>query len=118
MARKKSWLGDLQPPTRVWVKAVLAEFVLEEHHRRLLLMAAEAWDRVQEARGYIKAEGPYLEDRFGQLKAHPAIAVERDARIAFARLLRELALDVEPPGTSENQRVPRLNSRGPLQLSS
>ena len=36
-------------------------------------------------------------DRFGQLKPHPATGIERDSTVLFARCLRELALDVEPP---------------------
>jgi phage terminase small subunit len=55
----------------------------------------EALDRGEEARNAVKSDGTYLRDRFGQLKPHPALAVERDARVAVARLARELNL--EPP---------------------
>jgi P27 family predicted phage terminase small subunit len=87
----------LSAASRRWWLAVCREYELELHHIRLLTLAAESWDRCQEARERIAADGPYVEDRWGQLKAHPAIGVERDARLAFARLLRELALDVAPP---------------------
>jgi P27 family predicted phage terminase small subunit len=90
----------LKASTRRWFRDVVETFDLEPHHVRLLTLAAEAWDRVQEAREMIATAGAYFNDRFGCPKAHPAVAVERDSRIGFARLLRELALDVEPPRDS------------------
>jgi hypothetical protein len=52
-----------------------------------------------EAREAIKKDGPYFRDRYGQLRPHPAITVERDCRIGFARLVRELGFDrEEAPG--------------------
>ena len=88
----------LRPDTRKWWQSVLTDYELEAHHVKLLTLAAQAWDRYQEAREAIAKDGAYLPDRFGQLKAHPAVAVERDSRIGFARLVRELALDVDAPG--------------------
>jgi phage terminase small subunit len=83
---------------------LVTDYDLEPHHVRLLQAAAECWDRLQEARQAVERDGSYLPDRYGQLKPHPAIAVERDSRIAFARLLRELDLD----GTPEpDPRLPR-----------
>ena len=90
----------LKPKTKKWWLSVLKEYELEAHHIKILTLAAEAWDRGQEARETIKREGTYYHDRFGCPKTHPAVAVERDSRISFARLLRELALDVEPPGNT------------------
>ena len=95
----------LRPTTRKWWRNVVGEWELDEHHRRLLTLACESWDRGQQARGVLKRKGAYYVDRFGQPKDHPAVAVERDARIAFARLLRELDLDTQPP--PESSRPPR-----------
>ncbi len=93
----------LQPPkhlkseTAKWWGAVVGEFELEPHHVRLLTLAAEAFDRCQQARQIIDKEGLTYEDRFDQPVSRPEVAIERDSRTAFARLLRELALDTEPP---------------------
>jgi len=88
--------AHLAKPTAAWWRSVVAEYRLEDHHVRLLTLACEAWDRAQEARTTLEAEGSYFIDRFKQPKAHPAIAVERESRVSFARLLRELDLEGDP----------------------
>jgi phage terminase small subunit len=75
---------------------------------KLLTLAAEAWDRCQQAREALAKHGLTFEDRFGCPRSRPEIAVERDSRLAFARLLRELDLDVEPP--PDGSRPPGLRS--------
>jgi hypothetical protein len=102
---------DSAPPhlrreTASWWQTVVTEFELEPHHLRLLRLACEAWDRGQEAREAIAQHGSVFVDRFGQPRARPEIAIERDSRISFARMLRELALDVDGP--AEDGRPPRI----------
>lgn len=95
----------LKPETAAWWTSVVEDFELDPHHVRLLRLAAEAWDRCQGAREQIAAEGITYADRFGAPRIHPAVAVERDARLAFARLLRELRLSEEEP--PDAPRMPR-----------
>src|SRR5262245_13309625 len=98
----------LTPNTQDWFEAVIADFQLEPHHVKLLTLAAEAWDRCQAARRAIDEHGLVFTDRFGVPRSRPEIAIERDSRLAFARLLRELDLDLgEPPPTP---RPPSLRS--------
>lgn len=89
--------AHLKLATRRWWVSVAEDYQLEAHHLRLLTLAGEAWDRCQQAREALAKHGLTFEDRFHQPHARPEIAIERDSRIAFARLLRELALDIEPP---------------------
>jgi P27 family predicted phage terminase small subunit len=88
--------SHLQSETRKWFLEVRADYDLEPHHERLLQAAAEAWDRLQTAREALAKHGTTYTDRFGQPKARPEVAIERDSAIAFARLLRELALEDAP----------------------
>ena len=87
--------------------SVLADYSLEPHHVRLLIKCAESWDRSEQARELLKKHGLTYEDRFGSPRARPEVAVERDAKQSFSRLLRELDLDVSPPDSS---RPPALRS--------
>jgi P27 family predicted phage terminase small subunit len=92
-----------------WWRSVVADFDLEDHHLRLLQSACEAWDRMQQARQAIADHGSVIATKAnGDLVAHPAIAIERDARIGFARLVRELDLDTGAP--AERSRPPSLGS--------
>lgn len=103
--------AHLQRATRAWFLTVLRDYQLEPHHVRLLTLAAEAWDRHEQARAEIACDGLTIPTAHGR-KTHPAVAIERDARLAFARLVRELDLSEEappsqrfsPPGLPSNRR--------------
>jgi hypothetical protein len=56
----------------------------------------------------LSRDGLTVTGREGGIRAHPSIAVERDSRLAFARLVRELDLDTEVP--SSGHRPPPLRS--------
>ena len=96
--------AHLRAATRRWFTSVLDTYVLEPHHVRLLQLAGEAWDRGQEAREQLHRDGLTTTTADGGLKPHPAVNIERDAAVRFARLLRELALDDEP---EPDPRLPR-----------
>ena len=93
----------LREPTKKWFQNVIATYEHEEHHVRLLTLACESWDRCQQAREALKKHGLTCNDRFGLPRSRPEIAIERDSRIAFARLIRELALDVDAPAESHSR---------------
>jgi phage terminase small subunit len=73
--------------------SICTSFELETHHFSLLRLACESWDRGQAAREALRTGSLTYTDRFGQPHARPEIAIERDARLSYARLLRELGLD-------------------------
>ena len=83
----------LKPATAAWWLSVTADYMLEPHHERLLTLAATAWDRAEEARAALAKHGLTFTDRFAAPHARPEIAIERDSRTGFARLLRELGFD-------------------------
>ena len=104
-ARGKRPPQHLKPATRRWWSSVVADYQLEPHHIRLLSLAGESWDRCTEAREALAAHGLTFVDRFDCPKPRPECAIERDSRLAFARMIRELALDdTESPET----RPPRI----------
>lgn len=92
-----------------WWREVLRDFSLEPHHLHLLQSACEALDRMAQARAELAAHGALtFTDARGVIKAHPAEAIERNARIAFARLVRELDLDAGAvAGASASASAPR-----------
>jgi P27 family predicted phage terminase small subunit len=98
----------LAATTRHWWQDVVKRWELDQHHIRLLTLAAEAWDRGQQAREAIAREGLTTTTKEGGLRAHPAIRIESDCRLAFARLIRELDLDLEAPSVAS--RPPALRS--------
>lgn len=103
---KKSTKKNCKPPKHLslemkrWWTSVDAGYQLQDHHRLLLTKACEAYDRAEGARQTIAKLGTTFEDRFKQPCARPEIQIERDSRLAFARLVRELALSEELPRDS------------------
>jgi len=87
----------LSPEARRWWRKLQQEYAFEDQGGLLLLQTAlEAFDRMRAAQGAIKEAGTTSLDRFGQLKAHPLLSVERDARAAMMAALKQLNLDLEP----------------------
>ncbi len=68
------------------------EYRLTQDDLKVLLMACEAMDRCIQARKRLAKQGLTYTDRFGQPKSRPEIAIERDSRLAFARLVKQLGL--------------------------
>jgi phage terminase small subunit len=79
--------GHLSPAMQDWWRHAVADFEFDAHHLLVLEAACDAWDRMVQARTTIIAEGLTVETANGR-KQHPAVNVERDSRIAFARLVR------------------------------
>lgn len=84
--------------------SVLESYDLEDHQLELLRRLCEASDDADAARALVKAEGMTVTDRFDQRKPHPAVDIERHARLNVARLMRELRLE----GGDDDPRLPRL----------
>jgi phage terminase small subunit len=103
--------AHLRPDTKAWWLHVHQDFSLEEHHSRLLTLAAEAWDRACQARELLAADGIILGGREGGSRPHPAIAIERDSRLAFARLVAQLSLDGDAPQADSGVRAARRSTR-------
>ncbi len=87
--------SHLGAKSRAWAESVLntAGDQATETDIKLVLLAAEALDRAATARRIIQREGVTYTDRFDAPRAHPAVAIERDARAAFSRLVAQLGLD-------------------------
>ncbi len=103
--RQPSPPEHLSPEAREWFAAVVEGFELEAHHVRLLTLACESWDESRLARAAVAEHGQTFIDRYSQPRERPEVGIARQARTQFARLVRELGLDVEPPAET---RPPRL----------
>lgn len=80
-------------------RAVVGAYELEPEHLEILRRACEASDRVDQARVLLDKEGLTTTDRYGQVKAHPAAAVEIQNRRALAALIAQLRLGEDAPGS-------------------
>lgn len=98
----------LRPETRRWWLRVVDSWELEAHHIRLLTSAARAWDEGEKAAALVKRDGLLVTMPSGIQRAHPAVRIANEARALYARLLRELDLDIDAPATAA--RPPALRS--------
>ncbi len=69
------------------------EYELTPDASLLLRAALENWDRAQAAREMVNRDGLVLDG-----KRHPAVDIEKQAYGLFQRFIRQLGLDIVPPG--------------------
>src|SRR5688572_6720409 len=91
----------LSLPARRLFASVVELYELEAHDLAIFVKSLEAWDRAEQARELVAAEGLLITSRLGERKAHPAVMIERDSRTAFLSGMRQLGLDdAEPSPTA------------------
>jgi len=87
----------LKVPGRALYTAIAAEYGIDDAAGlALLTIAGECQDRLRQAQAELEENGPVLTDRYGGLKPHPAIAIEKDSRNGLLATLKQLNLDIEP----------------------
>jgi P27 family predicted phage terminase small subunit len=91
---------------RLW-RAVLAAYEFSPAEVELLRRALVALDRADEAARVLKRDGITVSDRFGGIKQHPAVDVETRSTALFARLVKQLGIELE----DEERQVPGVVSR-------
>lgn len=113
MARAPNFIPPrhISKAMRTWLASVADRYEIAEQHFKILVLAAEAWDRCQAARAILQKQGLTYRDRFGAPRTRPEVAVERDSRTAFLRCLRELALENEAPDDAPLREAPTIHRK-------
>lgn len=97
MTKKDKLPVNLSKEARVLRKNLIDEYEINDSGGLAILNTAmEAFDRLKGAQEIIKRDGITFKDRWGQIKNHPLLTIERDARSQFLQGLKALNLDIEP----------------------
>jgi phage terminase small subunit len=83
---------------------IAADYDLESHQLEILRLLCGCLDRLEVCRKQLKKDAVFIVNRFGEGKPNTALHEEREQKILFPRLSRELNLDIEIP---ESPRKPR-----------
>lgn len=81
----------LSPEARAWWRRIVGGWQLDDAALLILSVALESFDRMRGAQGEIQKHGLMTKGR-----TNPLILVERDARLAMLKAIRQLGLDLEP----------------------
>ena len=98
---------NIQPPNHLsgeskalWAK-IVDEYVIDTAAAQILETFFDARERRAHARSIIAEVGPFYTDRFGGVKQHPAVAIERDTTLIMHRSFRLLGCDQQSSGTEQ-----------------
>lgn len=88
-------------------RVVTAEYALDERETHVLALACAQADVLAALEAAVVADGAMVAGSAGQPRLHPAVAEARQARIAVARLLGQLALPTAEgrPTTARGQQA-------------
>lgn len=89
---------QLSKSSKKFFLKILEAYELEEHHIKLLILACESLDKIEQARNAIAKTHLFYVDRFGRPKVHPAVKIELDNKTVFIKLIKAMELGIELPG--------------------
>jgi phage terminase small subunit len=99
--------SHLAAPTRRWAQHLLGEYPWTPSEWRLVILAAETYDRAATARRTLQREGLTITSPRGELKPHPCVLIARDSTALFSKLLAQLGID---QGDDDDE-APRVDRR-------
>jgi P27 family predicted phage terminase small subunit len=85
----------LSAKARKLFASIVDRYDLEDEEVATLVLALEAYDQAATARRRLKDDGQIVEDRFGQMKPHPAVAIHRDALATWRQLVTLLGIPAD-----------------------
>lgn len=87
--------AGLSKSSRRLYDQTLERFDFEPSDLALFVHALGALDRANQARTEINATGSLtVANRFGEIRPHPLLVVERDCRAQYATILKQLGLEI------------------------
>ena len=97
MATRTPPYGKTWPPEakRLW-REIHAEFTLEADQLEILRTACDALARLYQARNILDREGLTFKTPSGQIRSHPANAIEKQSRVGFLQAIKQLGIDWDP----------------------
>ena len=103
--RPPDHLGE--PEKAIWDQLLDDYRLATDLEATVLTSALEAHQRARTCRERILVDGETVFGRDNQLRAHPLLAVERDARAAFLQGLKALGIFKKAPKPAEVERLRR-----------
>ena len=89
--------GHLSEDSRRTWKELIENFdISDPEGLDILRFGLEARDRATRAREEIDKQGMTVVDKWGQVKPHPLLTAERDARASYLAALKQLGLEKDP----------------------
>ena len=102
--KKKVPARRLRAATQKWMQGVRDKWELDTQDLMLLELAGQTWDKIFECGEDIRLHGMTYTDRLNNQKPRPTCRIQNDAISQFARLLRDLNLNLSPPEPVEKIR--------------
>jgi P27 family predicted phage terminase small subunit len=87
------------PEQKIWER-VVRDFQLPAIAIDILTVALEGHQRARQCRQVVDRDGLCVTGRDNQVRSHPLLSVERDARAAFLAGIKQLGLDTVRDGPS------------------
>ena len=85
--------ADVGAAALAWWRSIVSEWRLAPDELAILGEATRALDRVEQARAAMKRDGTFVPSLHGDgERLHPGYVLERDQRLAFGRLVKQLNL--------------------------